>query len=229
MHLPTRAQCCNEPGGWMRIAHLDMTDLDHKCPAGLEVTTSPRRLCRRSSTSPGCTSIVYSTSGISYSRVCGRVRAYSYYSPDGFYPYYTTRHNLENLYVDGVSITHGHPRRHVWTFAASYSEVRNIASTCPCSRSDQTFAGLVPPFIGNDYFCESANSRNSASRGTYAEDPLWDGMDCPSSNTCCTFRNPPWFCKAVATTSDTIEVRVCRDEDRGDEDIQLELIEIFVQ
>ena len=209
----------------MRIAYLDMTDLNHKCPAGLEVMTSPRRLCRRRSTSPGCTSIVYSTSGISYSRVCGRVRAYYHKTPDAFDPYYTTHHNLENLYVDGVSITHGHPRRHVWTFAAGYSETGYDQYNCPCSRSDRTFTGLVPPFIGNDYFCESARAGSE----TVIEDPLWDGMGCPSSNTCCTFRNPPWFCKAVTTTSNTIEVRLCRNEDRGNEDIQLELIEIFVQ
>ena len=203
----------------MRIAHLDMTDLDHKCPAGLEVMTSPRRLCRRKSTSPGCTSIVYSTSGISYSRVCGRIQAYFYRSLDAFGPYYTTRHNLENLYVDGVSITHGHPRKHIWTFAAG-NRGSHDRYGCPCSRSDQTFTGLVPPFIGNDYFCEVASS---------GEDPLWDGMGCPSASTCCTFHNPPWFCKAVTTTSDAIEVRVCRDENRGNEDIQLELIEMFVQ
>ena len=58
---------------------------------------------------------------------------------------------------------------------------------------------------------------------------LWDGMGCPSVSTCCSFHNPPWFCKAVTTTSDAIEVRVCRDEDRGNEDIQVELIEMFVQ
>ena len=214
----------------MRIAYLDMTNLDHKCPAGFDVRVlTSQRLCRRSSTYPGCTSITYSTSGISYSRVCGRARAYYYRSPDAFWPYYNSRRNLENLYVDGISVTHGTPRRHVWTFAAGFSESGNSAADCPCARSDRTFNGVVPPYVGDDYFCESSYDGNYLISRILTGDPLWDGMDCPSSNTCCTFRNPPWFCKAVTTTNDAIEVRLCVDQGRLDEEVLLELIEIFVQ
>ena len=76
----------------------------------------------------------------------------------------------------------------------------------------------VPPFVGNDLFCDSD-----------AQDPLlWDG-EC--SNRCCSFNDPPWFYKQVSVdpVNDDIEMRVCRDQGRGDEDIRVQIINIFVQ
>jgi len=46
--------------------------------------------------------------------------------------------------VDGVSITHGHPRRHIWTFAATVDEVYANANRCTCTKTDTTYAGVVP-------------------------------------------------------------------------------------
>ena len=224
VYCTATTQCCNDPGGWMRVAYLDMTNLEHKCPGGFDVVTSPKRLCQREVV-PGCTSIIYNTHNISYTRVCGRVRAYQSHTTDGFKPYYLNQHSLNGIYVDGVSITHGNPRNHIWTFAAGYRENEYYSSSCPCARSDHSFTGRVPPFIADNYFCESAHRSNRI----IIEDPLWDGMDCPSGNTCCSLRNPPWFCTSVAATRDTIEVRVCTDQVRSDEDVLLEQIELYIQ
>ena len=61
-------------------------------------------------------------------------------------------------------------------------------------------------------------------------DPLWDGKACGGSSTCCEFNNPPWFCKNVPQpTTDDIELRLCSDSDVRDEDVGLELVEIYVQ
>lgn len=202
---------------------MDMINPDHKCPSGFDVTTSPRRVCRRKVT-PGCTSVTYSTHNIEYTRVCGRVRGYQQSFTDAFDPYFKTHTSLEHVYVDGVSITHGHPKRHIWTFASGIAEDRNDRYSCPCARSGYT--GSVPSYVSNDYFCES---------GTYTQrtgvfsDPLWDGMGCPSTNLCCTAKNPPYFCKQVPATTNPIELRVCSDSPSSDEDILLELVEIFVQ
>ena len=59
--------------------------------------------------------------------------------------------------------------------------------------------------------------------------PLWDGGGCGPTGGCCESNNPPWFCKTLPQpTTDDIEVRVCGDEVLSNEDILVELIEIYV-
>ena len=130
--------------------------------------------------------------------------------------------------MDGVSITHGHPRRHIWTFAAAHDEQYADGSACPCSKTDTTYTGVVPPFLGNNYFCDTG-SRNTWQYIFYPNDPLWDGRGCGPTSSWCTFNSPPWFCKELPQpTTDDIEVRVCTDEG-ADEDITIEAIEVYVQ
>ena len=78
------------------------------------------RLCGRTRSSGGsCDSVTYSTFGVNYSRVCGRVIGYQSRVPDAFdYPSQT----IKGYYVDGISLTHGPPgsRQHIWTFAAAW-------------------------------------------------------------------------------------------------------------
>ena len=42
---------------------------------------------------------------------------------------------------------------------------------------------------------------------------------------------PPWFYKQLpnVTTNDDIEMRVCRDQSRYDEDIAIEAIEFYIR
>jgi len=116
---------------------------------------------------------------------------------------------VDGNYVEGVSITHGHPRRHIWTFAAATDEAHPDGNRCPCSMTDTTYTGVVPPFLGNDYFCDSA-VHNSWQERLYPNDPLWDGRGCGPTISCCSFNSPPWFCKELPQpTTDDIEVRVC--------------------
>ena len=85
--------------------------------------------------------------------------------------------------------------------------------------------------MGQDYFCETGNDNNADWVGTFfADDPLWDGQDCGTSNICeCTFNSPPWFCKQLPQpTTDDIEVRICGDGGLTDEDTPVELIELYV-
>ena len=235
---PVRVYCqlgggaCGE-GVWMQVANINMTETDSKCPSGLEPITSPKRLCRKN-VNIGCSSTKFSTHGIPFSKVCGQVIGYQDYSPDAFNPYYANQgRTIDDLYVDGVSITHScHPRQHIWTFAAALDEVpsHNI-NACPCvnSLSHVGFTGLIPEFIGKDYYCETG-SRILHTNRVYVEDPLWDGERCGRFSTCCEGERKPWFFKNLTQpiTSD-IEVRVCADEPRRDEDILIKVISIFVQ
>ena len=207
-------------GGWARIAYLDTTDTSQQCPSAWRLITTPRRTCGRSTNAASCESAIFQSNGIQYSHICGRVIGYQHLSPDAFE--HST--NIDSHYLDGVSITHGVPgsRQHIWSFAAAWD-----SDACPCHSSNGS-----PSFVGQDYFCETGNDNDAAWDGMFVtDDPLWDGQDCGTSNTCeCTLNNPPWFCKQLPqATTDDIEVRICGNQDLSDEDTPVELIELYVR
>ena len=218
--------CGNITGGWMRVEYLDMTDSNQQCPTGLvsRNESDPKRTCA-SSSSPDCSSVVISIP-YSYSRVCGRVIAYQVGATNAFR--LSSSDTIEDNYVDGVSLTHGTPREHIWTFAVGLQE-NGGDSACPCAGSP----GTAPPsFIKSDYFCEAGieSYERSVTPMLYSNDPLWDGDGCIDTNPCCSFNNPPWFYKQLPQpTTDDIEMRVCRDEDASNEDVAIEIVEIYVQ
>ena len=214
----------------MRVAHLDMTQPNQQCPSGFRlITSSSKRLCGRPGPA-GCVSVKFSTNGIAYNKVCGKIIAYQDKSPDGVCPYigaHTNRliHTLEEVYIDGVSITHGTPRQHIWSFIASIAEDMNGCSGCPCYAG---FHGDRIPFIGNNFFCDSAVHIWRNQFTLYPDDPLWDGEGCGSNNLCCSYNSPPWFCTELdQSTSDDIELRLCADQAISDEDVPIEHIELL--
>ena len=198
--------------GWKSVANVSSAS---GCPTGLQQhTVGGRTLCRKT-VDTGCSSVIFATGGVRYSRVCGRVYGYGKGTPDGF-----ERHThcpdctLNTQYVDGVSITHGSPRQHIWSLAPSVNP-----SYCPCIGNP-----TIPPAVGEDYFCDVKTM------DTYVSiERLWDGEDClTGSEACCNRAN--WFCKDLPeSTSDNIEFRVCTDEGRDNEDVYIEHVEIYVQ
>ena len=227
--------CCNSTGGWTRVANLDMTDPSQQCPTGFTLenrTTAPLRTC--AGPGAGCVSTIFSSHGIEYSNVCGRVLGYQEGATTAFYPYYMNSSiTIDDNYFAGVSLTHGQsPRQHIWSFAAAVDEDRtnfHIAS-CPCSRTDLTYDGSIPPFIGQDYFCETGARGIWETGRFYFEDPLWDGQGCGTISSCCSFNNPPWFCKQLPQpTTDNIELRLCYATDSVRKDIPLEQAEIYIK
>ena len=206
VHCDMTRSCCNDTGGWTRVANLNMTNTSHQCPLGFRLLTAPRRLCGVSST--GCVSTRFITFAINYLKVCGKVIGYQHGTPNAFSLYSASRTPINSHYVDGVSLTHGNEstKKHIWTFAAGSDETSAGPTVCPCSRTDLRYAGRVPPYVGQDYFCDTANHVQGPTSNTpFYEDSLWDGDGCLSgSNTCCCFNNPPWFCKQLPqpTTDD---------------------------
>ncbi len=230
-----RTSCsCNTAGGWMRVANLDMTDPNQNCPEELRLVTrteQPVRTCGRTELI-GCLSTTYSTYGVEYSKVCGRIIAYQSSTSDGFNPYSDDRTvSIDDVYVDGVSLTHGQlPRQHIWTFANAIDETQSDDEVCPCTRPDLPYTGVVPPFIGQDYFCETGSRQAFRDDRFYSDDPLWDGQGCGGTSTCCEFNNPPWFCKQLPQmTTDDIELRICSDQDIDDEETPIEIIEMYIR
>ena len=217
--------------GWRRVVYLDMTDPNTNCPSGWQLEPGlPRRVCGRTTAGIGpaahtCDSVNFTVTGGEYSRVCGQIRSYQYGETDGFQTFNNENvTSIDQAYISGVSLTHGSPRQHIWSFVAGRNEYqRTLPDTCPC---DATTVINTPSFIGNDYFCESGVNSGSFS-GFHADDPLWDGGNCISTSTCCSFNNPPYFTKDVGTTTDDLEVRICTWD--ASEDTPIELIELYVQ
>ena len=226
---PSPLFSCGGTGGWRRVVYLNFTDPNTTCPSGWQLTSHSKRTCGKVSTSAfTCDSVTFPVSEGDYTRVCGRIIGYQNEDIEAFYPY--TEPTIDGFYVQGVSLTHGSPRQHIWTFAGGFSEVhdRNRNVVCPC---DATINITIPPFVGGDYFCESGHNsgpRESIITTFYPDDPLWDGDGCTASSTCCSFNNPPYFTKQLPSpTTDDIEARLCHAS--PDDTTPVELIELYVQ
>ena len=218
---------CGGTRGWRRVVYLDMTDPNTNCPSGWNLTTYSKRTCGKSNTSTlSCDSVFFSDIGGDYTNVCGSIRAYQDGHNDAFEVYNVGRvTTIEGAYVAGVSLTHGSPRQHIWTFAAGSYETDTDNEACPC---DTTFSINIPLFVGGDYFCETGVNSGSSTTGFHPDDPLWDGEGCSNSSSCCSFNNPPYFTKQLPSpTSDPIEARLCRWE--GNEDSPVEFMELYVK
>ena len=209
----------------MRVANLNMTDPNQQCPENLQLsyTDQPIRMCGRR-TDSGCDPIIFTTYGVQYQQVCGRVRGYQFASPDAFDEVHgncPAPCTIDKNYVDGVSITHGaSPRKHIWTYAAG-------TNNCPCTGS-----GASPPaFVGSDYYCETGLNTDPWDYVLYSNDTLWDGQDCRGLEvTCCDPPNLPWFCKELPrSTTDYLEFRICGDQSLADEDTPVDLIQLYIQ
>ena len=214
-------------GLWYRVAFLNMSDPSQQCPSAWRlVTTNGVRACGRlASSGSSCPGTFYFATS-EYQRVCGRVIGYQDKSPDGFSH---LGESVNEPYLDGVSITYGQPRNHIWSYVAGVTE-RNVShsiNNCPCS----TASGTAPQsFLGDNYYCESGNPNDTNHFVSfYSADKLWDGKQC--EGTCCTdTKSPPWFSVRLPNpTTESIEVRICGNEATSNEDTPIELLELYVQ
>ena len=217
LKLATRTPC----GGdlWTRVAYLNMSDPMQSCPQNWtdRYSTNELRVCGRRSGS--CSSVFYPTDGRFYTGVCGRLIGYQFGHPDGI-RVRTPNYTIDEVYVDGISVTHGSPRSHIWTFAGSPN---NASANCPCKGRG------APIYVGDNYYCESGFTGTNPNPPTvlYTTDPLWDGAECENEGSCCS--TAPWFTvNLVNPTSDDIEVRICASVPVENEDTPIHLLEIYI-
>ena len=229
---------CDGKGGWMRVGYLNMSEPNASCPPGLtlrQFNNIDHGVCGLSNyLTLGST--FFSSQGNNYNEVCGQIRGYQYASPDGFPPLYGSNASPNisncNTYVDGVTITYGsNPRKHIWTYACGASEsYPYVNSLCPCNNGST--GKTIPDFVGNDSYCESGLPAGQKWQYVlYASDPLWDGQQCNGNEgPCCTNPKMPWFIKSLnETTTEDIELRVCGNQGRNDEDTPLDIIELYIR
>ena len=200
-------------GLWNQVVHLNMSDPSQQCPsAWVEFNSDGVRACRRPVTTGGsCSGKNYSSSQ-QYSRVCGRVIGYQLFTPDAFTDLRGRYRDasIDENYIDGISITHGMPRNHIWSYAAGPEEQNSGYSKflCPCS---SVYTGSGPqPFIGDNYYCESGNEGlfDTSYGHFFSHDKLWDGQQCSRELTCCTGSPPSFSVELPTPTSDNVEVRI---------------------
>ena len=203
---------CGE-GVWYLVTSLDMNDQNQTCPSDWIEYSNPVRSCAsHSALSINCEGGVLYQAPTSYSRVCGRVIGHGVGTPDAFF---VSIEDIDGSYVDGISVTYGSPRQHIWTFAAGHGPVGHGFYRCPCDNQDRLQAPLPPTFVGNNYYCD----------GDY-NGALWDGTGCTTE--CCRFNSPPWFSVTLSSpTSDSIEVRTCHDS--SNERVHVSFFEFYVQ
>ena len=220
---------CGILGNWRRIAYFDTTQGD-SCPTGLRTvtnTTTKQTACGRTNTSGGCASVPIPVH-VSYNQICGIVKGYQDTSPDAFEPSNRGYNTIDTYYVDGVSITHGSPKRHLWTYANGLSELeKNERWRCPCARSNPNDRSGVPSFVGDNFYCESGFSGTTFHNRVVWEDPLWDGQNCVApGNKCC--ERYGWFHRDVPSSTDDIEVRICSDQGSWADDTLVDYYEFWV-
>ncbi len=188
-------------GVWHQVGFLNMSNSEQSCPSPWVEDSNPQRSCRRQPDEAGCNAVLFPVTGRSYTRICGRATGYDIRTNDAF-SHRLSEHTIDQAYVDGLSVTHGSPRQHIWSFAAGYN------------------CGTPPPsFVGDNYFCERDEGR-----------AVWDGGDCTSTTDDCNFNSPPWFSVFIPNpTSDDIEARLCTDQVRGDEAVHISFLHFYIQ
>ena len=223
-------------GTWTQVAYMNMSDLTQFCPSTWTINTTVRACGRQESSSASCHSVFFSTNGMEYSQVSGRITGYQYGTPHAFHFSIYFNPGIDNAYIDGVSLTHGAPgsRTHVWSFVNAWTETGGSGAThiCACMLSNYSeWQHTVPDFVGNNYFCATGHNRYFYSHHVILfHNPLWDGEGCTGSNTCCQFNQPPWFYRTLpAPTTDDLEVRICGSRPTKHENIFISHIELYVK
>ena len=221
-------QCGGHKGGWTRVVQFDTSQGD-PCPTGWTLITTPganpRNVCR-SGNFVGCHSTIFTTYNTSFYKICGQVRGYQKGNTNAFQ---TSVESIDEAYVDGVSITLGDPRKHVWTYAigSSDSAFEDAIRYCPCA----VLRGPDPPsFVSDHYYCESGDVGGRNPDAYYTTDPVWDGLNCSISVNCCAHPDMPWFLRQFATAQETfIEARICGNQEFANEDTLVEMMELYIQ
>ena len=221
-------KCGGVKGGWTKIANLDMSQGD-SCPSPWSSIVMPgtsAKVCW-SPNNAGCYSVIYPTYGISYDKICGRVEGYQKGTADAFG---ANRRSINDVYVDGISIALGSPRKHVWAYAVGPSDDYNYPlSNYPCAH----IPGPEPPlFVGEHYYCESGVIGMVNLNTIYDSDALWDGSNCHGSrNNCCTNPGSPWLFRqlAISVSGYYLEVRNCHSEPFSNEDTLIESLDFYIQ
>ena len=228
---PNGHSTCGE-GVWMRIGFFNMAQTLSECPSPLRMFVEDgRKYCRRASS--GCTSVYFDSLHQQYSEVCGMVVAYQYGNIDAFHSSSIFASLDSSSHLEGISITHKFPRRHLWSYVVGdvANPTSSRADSCPCTAQGTT--SVVPYVIGSDYYCSSGNDGTSdLSAVVKSQYPLWRtyGPSCVSGSTCCDNPDQPWFKKKLTQpANEDVEMRWCAGEQPTSEATATTRVELYIR
>eukprot|EP00117_Sycon_ciliatum_P033887 scpid66109/ scgid25978/ len=215
-------------GGWTRIAYINPRE-QQQCPGTMRYQDLEVPLCTKPTHQSGfCSLATFHALPGEYSEVMGFVTGYRHNSLDAFARVdgATQTISLDDWYTDGISITHGSPKRHLWTYTASYDDHR-VDYHCPCSPQP----GPAPPsFVGSDYYCADSGTIWRPWTLTPAAHAWSNTSQCTAGGTCCDNTDMPWFHRQLDTyTSDPVQIRLCTDQANADENVGIDQASIFVR
>jgi hypothetical protein len=214
-----------EGQGWLKLVDFNLeTNSEEPCPGSwVKEIDSGIPHCRLSSPSEDkCQSASFSNNSLTYSQVCGRIKGYQIGRTSAFSP---SSSSIDENYLDGVSITRGSPREHVWSFGSGFSSSSDVtvAFRCTCDGGPSN----APSFVNSNNFCESGASGNPVNEIFYDANPLWDAEGCPEGSQCCS-KGRYFFTTLSGATCDPLEVRICSN-DVGAINIGVSIIELYVK
>ena len=204
-------------GGWTGV--LDFDASRDPCPPAWSSSSSdaPGCMVERPDCAGDSASALIEVPLASYREVLGKARGLQYFSTDAFHGDAT----IDEPYVDGVSITTGTPRRHVFTLVSGLLRDGSGGNMCPCRPE----GGQPPVFVGDDFLCESGNDTDGWDR-VYYPHVLWDA-DADTSS-CAPLGEPTWFRSELAEpSSDPLEVRILMDQ--CDENVVITELRLLVR
>lgn len=224
------------PGnGWIKIADFNLEDnAEAGCLGNWVEQDSNGILYCTITQGASCQSVNFPTNSVRYSKMCGRVKAYQLGTTTGFFPFQFTSNNvgIDDIYLDGVSITHGmSPRQHIWSYASGASSALvptvEAAWLCPCVSNEVADSVTIPPFVNGSYYCDSGTDA-PANKKFYYDNPLWDGQGCAEGSKCCA-KGPYFNADFEKPTCDEVEVRICTADSASAVNVGVSIIELYVK
>jgi len=200
------------------------------CPSTWKSITIPNtsiKACRSGNNSGGVYPVNYSTKCGGFQHFCGKVIGYQKGTTDGFYEVWVQGTHIDDCYLDGISITYGKPRKHLWSLAIGLTfDDYEYLGNCPCSN----YTGRSPPsFVRDDYYCDSGSSGFPPRPEYFYDRPVWDGEGCSSHDSCCAQANMPYFYRhLIMPVKEDIEVRLCNNQVYTDEGVLVGTMELYV-
>ncbi len=179
-------------GGWVVL--IDDDYASDSCPSGW---TADSGVCYRARQLEA--SVTVDNQNVEYSEVLMEVELYCGGSPDAFNE---NSYTIDEGYLDGVSITYGHTRRHVYSLPISQGGGN---SDCPSEGGVS-----APSYVGSDYACADAGSCS----GT------WDGPHLSGESHIVTLGS---------ALSEAFEVRLLSDQSYSDEEVAVGKLKLAVR
>ena len=218
--------CGIESKKWQRVVYLDMDAKESRCPSHLrEISdpTSDRRACGGLH-NIGCSSLKFGP-GKRFTHICGKFKGYQVGSTKAFIN--NPRVTINDAYLDGLSITLGDSRKHIWSLASGFYERAPVQSRCPCDVPNQNTRSYVPSFVHNYYYCETGFVNKPQPMEVSWNNSLWDGRGCISEESnCCD--NFGWFHRVLQKSGEDIEIRLCSSEPKAKQDILISYVDIWI-